>query len=446
MNSYFEKKTKFNVLVPVTCDWQKKQDVHPQIFFQASFSLPGPAWQMCCSSQRPNPDSKLHFPTCQLLPKGLHDTKRNRTALEPTQLRGTNLSLVISLDNFPWTFETRIHCRLPLQSANIAAVAAEGIVCQCKSGRKTKRYSCHCCNHRPELKRSWCSSHMKRHLKGVEQQDSPSNVTKYYACHEISVLRLILVTNETSPSNVTKYCACHEKWHSKKWRKRAENGWCIISSGGRFENDPTMTRTWTGHLAPARSLAEVIFRALGMHVVFKITTFCTPAIYPNFTKYRACHEEWHCNITNIAPATKSGTPPSPNIAPVLVPWATLLWATVILWLDWTATLQNCSCTELLLYWTVTYWAVTVLSCYLTELLLDWTVTLLSCYVTDLLLYRTGTWLNCYFTELSLYSTVTLLNYTFTELLLGWTVTLLSCYFSWLLAFLFLICVTWNFLT
>ena len=45
--------------------WQKKQHVHPLIFFQASFSRPGSAWQMCCSSQNPNPDSKLNFPTCQ---------------------------------------------------------------------------------------------------------------------------------------------------------------------------------------------------------------------------------------------------------------------------------------------------------------------------------------------------------------------------------------------
>ena len=243
MNSYFEKKTKFNVLVPVTCDWQKKQDVHPQIFFQASFSLPGPAWQMCCSSQRPNPDSKLHFPTCQLLPKGLHDTKRNRTALEPTQLRGTNLSLVISLDNFPWTFETRIHCRLPLQSANIAAVAAEGIVCQCKSGRKTKRYSCHCCNHRPELKRSWCSSHMKRHLKGVEQQDSPANVTKYYACHEISVLRLILVTNETSPSNVTNIAPATKN----DIPKNDENVLKTDDASFPLADDSRMIRPWPEH-------------------------------------------------------------------------------------------------------------------------------------------------------------------------------------------------------
>ena len=31
----------------------------------------------------------------------------------------------------------------------------------------------------------WSSSHLKRHLQWAEQQESPSNFTKYCACHEI---------------------------------------------------------------------------------------------------------------------------------------------------------------------------------------------------------------------------------------------------------------------
>ena len=54
-------------------------------------------------------------------------------------------------------------------------------------------------------------------------------------------------------NRVTKYCACHEKWHSKIWRKCAENGWSVTYNGGRFENDPSMIRTRASHLAPARS-------------------------------------------------------------------------------------------------------------------------------------------------------------------------------------------------
>ena len=42
---------------------------------------------------------------------------------------------------------------------------------------------------------------MKRHLQCAEQQVSPSNLTKYCACHEKWHL------------NFTKYCAYHEKWH-----------------------------------------------------------------------------------------------------------------------------------------------------------------------------------------------------------------------------------------
>ena len=151
------------------CDLQKKQHLHPQIIFQASFSLPGSAWQMCCSSQHPNPDSKLNFPTWQpancYLRACIHQEKSYSTRNWPTtQLLETHLSLVISLDDFPWTSEPRIHCRLPLQSANIAAVAAEAIVCQCKRGHKTKRYSCHCCNHLPELNPSWRGWHLEEVL------------------------------------------------------------------------------------------------------------------------------------------------------------------------------------------------------------------------------------------------------------------------------------------
>ena len=44
----------------------------------------------------------------------------------------------------------------------------------------------------------WCPSHMKRHLQCVEQQASPSNVTKYCACHENWLASFILMTYQTS--------------------------------------------------------------------------------------------------------------------------------------------------------------------------------------------------------------------------------------------------------
>ena len=103
---------------------------------------------------------------------------------------------------------------------------------------------------------------MKRHLQCAEQQESPSNLTKYCGCHETWLSWLILVTHEMSstmrgatgvtlqhhqilprprkmilmidhdwsashmkrhlhyagqqesPSNITKYCPGHEKWFS----------------------------------------------------------------------------------------------------------------------------------------------------------------------------------------------------------------------------------------
>ena len=156
----------------------------------------------------------------------------------------------------------------------------------------------------------WSTSHMKRHLQCAEQQSTPSNLTKYCACHAKWISWLIHVTYETSftmrgatvntlqphqilrlprkmslmidphhiwnviynarsnsqhpptsantaiatqneshdwsashmkrhlqcaeqqasPSNFTKYCACHAKWHSQILEKFTENSWSGISN------------------------------------------------------------------------------------------------------------------------------------------------------------------------------------------------------------------------
>ena len=44
----------------------------------------------------------------------------------------------------------------------------------------------------------WSTSHMKRHLQCAEQQASPSNLTKYCACHAKWISWLIRITYETS--------------------------------------------------------------------------------------------------------------------------------------------------------------------------------------------------------------------------------------------------------
>ena len=216
--------------------------------------------------------------------------------------------------------------------------------------------------------------HMKRHLQCAEQQASPSNLTKYCACHAKWISWLIRITYETSftmcraraitlqphqrlrlprkmnlmidrhhiwnviynarsnrhhpptspntapatqneshdwsashmkrhlqcaeqqasPSNLTKYCACHAKWAPKIRQKFAENSWNVISNArpirDRSEHDPTLkTQNWT------RRAAKATFRTCQEQILLKITTFPAPAIIPNFTTCCACHEKWHMN-------------------------------------------------------------------------------------------------------------------------------------------------------
>ena len=307
----------------------------------------------------------------------------------------------------------------------------------------------------------WSSSHMKRYLQCAEQQ--------------------------ASPSNLTKYCACHAKLHSKIKEKFAENSWSVNSNAGTIrtwsEHDPTMNSS-----SRTRPFAEVTFRASETHFVLKITTFRAPAIYSNFTEYCACHEKWRSKMTKYCACHEKCHSKMTKYCACHEKWHSKItkycachekwhWSVTLLSCYWTVTELSCywAVTELLLscYWTVTellldchstvteltcYWAVTKLSCYSTatglllncywtDLLLScywtvtdtelscyWAVTLLSCYLTELLLHWAVTWLSCYFTELLLYWTVPLLSCYLTALFLYWAVTLLSCYFTELLLY------------
>ena len=87
---------------------------------------------------------------------------------------------------------------------------------------------------------------------------------------------------------------------SKYGRMKRHLQWRTSRPWPEHDHDPTtMIRTRTSHLAPARSprLLLALSCAFERHFVWKITTFRAPAIYPNFTKYCACHEKWHSNIT-----------------------------------------------------------------------------------------------------------------------------------------------------
>ena len=61
----------------------------------------------------------------------------------------------------------------------------------------------------------WATLQMKRHLQCAEQQ--------------------------ATPSNLTKYCACHAKWPPKIRQKIAENSW---KRHCQCATDPTMIREW----------------------------------------------------------------------------------------------------------------------------------------------------------------------------------------------------------
>ena len=306
---------------------------------------------------------------------------------------------------------------------------------------------------------------MKRHFQCVEQVKSPSNLTKYCACHAKWMSSMICVTYETSfpmrgASKVTlqPHQILRLPHEILKLKISSETPWSASANRKMIRRYPTIIRGYPRIKTSSRTrrfgdlprpILETILYCKIQHFALRLS--------PKMSR-------------SAAPVTKSHPPTSPNIAPATRNLPELLfdetvtelnWYFMELWLYWTVTWRNCDFTGLLLYWTVTllncdltelwvpswlllYWTVTLLNyyrwtvtlrnCYFTELLLYWTVTLLNCYFTELWLYWTVTLLDCYFTELLLYWTVTLLNCDFTELLLYWTVTLLNCDFTELLLY------------
>ena len=143
---------------------------------------------------------------------------------------------------------------------------------------------------------AWSSSHMKRHLQCAEQRVSPSNLTKYCACHTEWLACLIVVTYETSftmrgatgvtiqphqilrlPRRKTHILSPHHIWNliynarsnrchpqtspntapatknntARFQRKSPKTGETSFPMRGRSENDPTMIRPWKRKPQPA---------------------------------------------------------------------------------------------------------------------------------------------------------------------------------------------------
>ena len=100
---------------------------------------------------------------------------------------------------------------------------------------------------------AWSSSHMKRHLQCAEQQVSPSNLTKYCACHAKWLLCLILVTYETSftlrgATGVTiqphQILRLPRKMTLQDFKENLQKQ---VKRHFQCGADPTMIRAWSDH-------------------------------------------------------------------------------------------------------------------------------------------------------------------------------------------------------
>ena len=150
----------------------------------------------------------------------------------------------------------------------------------------------------------WSASHMKPHFQCVEQLKSPSNLTKYCACHAKWMSSMICVTYETSfpmrgatkvTSNLTKYCACHAKWMSSmicvtyetSFPMRGASKAKMSRSAAPVTKSPTRTSPNT---APATQNECHQWSASHMKPHFQ----CVEQVKPpsNLTKYCACHAKW----------------------------------------------------------------------------------------------------------------------------------------------------------
>ena len=189
-------------------------------------------------------------------------------------------------------------------------------------------------NTAPATQKEWqyCScSHMKRHLQCAEQQESPSNLTKYCACHAKGVSWLICITYETS-FTMRRATGINLQPHQilRLPRKIAipnlwEMYWKQLKWHFQCATDPRPFRPWSDHdprtirprkrkpqpAAPQRllfALARSRFywklQRFPLRLSFQVAPHAAPA-----TK----SDTW--TSPNNAPATKSDTWTLPNAAP-----------------------------------------------------------------------------------------------------------------------------------
>ena len=218
----------------------------------------------------------------------------------------------------------------------------------------------------------WSASHMKRHFQCAEQQDSPSHLTKYCACHAEWLSWLTVLTYETSftmrgatgitlqphqilrlprkvsvmvdPAHIWNviYNARSNRHHpptSPNTAPATQN--CTPQSKrnlpktvevsfpmrDRSEHDPRPIRPGKRKPQPASpprvlfALARSTFYWKLQHFPLrllprKVTHELHHMLHPHqMLHVPPCHKKWHMNFTNCSPATKSDTWTSPKAAP-----------------------------------------------------------------------------------------------------------------------------------
>ena len=150
---------------------------------------------------------------------------------------------------------------------------------------------------------------MKRHLQCAEQQVSPSNLTKYCACHEKWLDCFIVLTYEKSfPMRGATGVTIQPHQILRLPRKMTlqdfkENLQKQMKRHFQCGADPSMIRPWSDHdptmktQTATRLASEVTFRAHHEHFLLKNTTFRAQSYIQTFTKYCACHVKYHLNFT-----------------------------------------------------------------------------------------------------------------------------------------------------
>ena len=144
---------------------------------------------------------------------------------------------------------------------------------------------------------AWSSSHTKRHLQCAEQQVSPSNLTKYCACHTEWLACLIVVTYETSftmrgATSVTlqPHQILRLPHRMTRMLDRCHIWNVIYNARSNRCHHPTSPNT-----APATQNDSTALSS--SHMKRHLQCAEQQVSLSNLTKYCACHEKWHCKIS-----------------------------------------------------------------------------------------------------------------------------------------------------